>query len=239
MSGKDDKRVKNAEVMARLDAMEAKVDEIRVLAAKLEAKKRAALEAKVEQLEADLGALRTHATGLEGKLANFHATLKELVEASNASAVLSSCIERFLDDKFGENWDDGVRKEAERRAELLKKRRGMIQSSIHAKKMTDEERDLLASELWDVSTELDTRAQDVAMVISLYLQGGAVNPALDVVEEIQKDEVVLSPEVAGIVQQLVDRCREIAKGREDELQKARIERVPAIVDPRGRPISSK
>jgi hypothetical protein len=119
----------------------------------------------------------------------------------------------------------------------LKKRNSLIKAA-NSMEMTDQVRDDLAAEIWELAKELDVRTADVGTVISLYLQSKSVNAALDVVEEVHRDEVKLAPEVARIVQQLVDRCREIAKEQADEVQAARVERVPPIVGPDGKPIST-
>lgn len=240
MSGKDkeERAKRRGELRERLDEMDTKISEMRILAGQLEAKKRAALQKKVEELEGEIAAGKANAFTLETKLSQQHATVRQLVEASNAASILLSSVERFLDREYGDDWDEGIRKETEARAALLKRRKDIIIESHKAKEMTPEHRCDLAAELWEISTELQTKGADVAMVISLYLQSREVNAALDVVEVIHREKVQLAPEVAQVVQQLVDRCRDLAAEQKDEVQGARVERVPTIVDPSGNPISS-
>ena len=246
MGSKDNMTRKELEAIVR--EIETKVSDIKVLAAELEGGKRKALADKVERLEKGLGALaaipkkveelQQYAALIEGKVANAFATLKEVVNSVNSTNVLLSCVERHLDDTVGEDWDNGVRKEVEARAELLKRRKDLTVRSQRSKKLENPERNEIAADLWGVAKEVGTVAQDVAMVISLYLQSREINAALDVVEELAAMELELDPQVAGIIQQLVDRCAAIAKEQENEVLEARVERVPTLVDPAGNPISS-
>jgi hypothetical protein len=238
VSEREEKRNRDRELKDRLDVIEAKVNDIRVLAAQLEGKKRVALDEKVEGVVGSIEELRKHAVGLESKVAQAFATLRQLVDASNASSTLLSCVEKLLDEKYGDDWDHGVRKEVEHRAELLRKRKALIDTSFGSKEMSDEVRDALASEIWDVATELDTRSDDIVSVLGLRLQSGDVNAALDVVEEVHKDGLKLAPDVAQMVQQLIDRARVVAKEQNAELLAARAERMRGIVGPDGNPIST-
>jgi hypothetical protein len=174
-----------------------------------------------------------------GTVANAFATLKEVVNSLNSSNVLLSSIERHLDETAGEDWDHGVRREVEARAELLKRRRELMTASKKGKELENEARNEIAREFWGVAKELGTVAQDVAMVISLYLQSREVDRALDVVEELSEMEGVdLDPQVAQVIQQLIDRCAAIAKEEENDLAERRVSSVPTLVDPAGNPISS-
>jgi uncharacterized protein YoxC len=243
------KTMTRKELDDRLRDLEAKIDDFRVLGAELEGRKRKELAEKVERLEKGLQELaalpkaveelQQYAAHLEGKLANAFATLKEVVNSTNAANVLLSSIERHLDETIGEDWDHGVRKEVEARAELLKARRDLMARSQRSKELGNEERNDLARELWRVAKELGTVAQDVAMVISLYLQTREIDRALDVVEELAAmEDVSLDPQVAEVIQQLIDRCADIAKDQENEIAERRVATIPTLVDPAGRPISS-
>jgi uncharacterized protein YoxC len=244
--GKDN--LTRKELETRLAGIESKVSDIKVLAAQLEGGKRKELAEKVSRLEEgfqelaavpkELEELRQYAAHLEGKLANYVTTLKEVVASVNATNVLLSCVERHLDDTVGEDWDKGVRKEVEARAALLKKRKDYVVRSQKSKALEPEERVALAGELWDVAKKLGTETQDVAMVISLYLQSREVNRALDVVEEIAGMDLKLDPQVAAVIQQLVDRCGALAKEQANEVAERRVATVPTLVDPAGNPISS-
>lgn len=247
MAAKDNMTRKELEAIVH--EVQAKVDDIKVLAAELEGGKRKELADKVERLEKGFGEiaaipkaveeLQQYAAHLEGKIANAFATLKEVVNSTNAANVLLSSIERHLDETIGEDWDHGVRKEVEARAELLKERRALVARSQRSKDLENDARNELARELWRVAKELGTVAQDVAMVISLYLQSREVDRALDVVEELSEmEDVTIDPQVATIIQQLVDRCAAIAKEQENEIAERRVATVPTLVDPAGNPISS-
>jgi hypothetical protein len=200
--------------------------------------KKKSFEKQVAELREENEQLRIHAAGMEERLARFHATLKELVDSANASNVLLSSVERFLDETHGEDWDGGVRREIEARAELLKARKELIARSQNAKEMENDERTAFAREFWKVSGDIGMRAQDCGMVVALLPQSKEVNLALDVVEEIRRDQIQLPPDIEKLIQTLVARCAEIAKSQQNEVAEQRVARVPSLVDPSGRPISS-
>lgn len=199
-------------------------------------KKRRSIERKFEELASEFEKFRVYAASLEEKLARYHVTLREIVNSVNTSNVLLSSVERFLDETHGEDWDDGVRKAVEHQAEILKRRKVLIDQSKSTKELTDEERTCLGRDFLDIAREAGTRSQDVGMIIALFLQSREVNLALDVVEEIRRDEVTLSPEIEKIVLILVKRCAEIARQQSNEVAIARSARVSPIVDPLGNPI---
>lgn len=239
MSGRQEKTKKVVDLQERLERLELVIDEIRINAASLEGKRRFALEERVEELGADLAAVAKHSAEIEGKIGVIHRTLKQVVDASNAASVLLGAIERFLDRKEGADWDDGIREETENQANLLRRRREIMTEGVKAREKTPEELAALGAELWDVAKEAGTESADVAYVVSLYLKAREIDRALDVVEEVQKSGIALDEEVAEMMQQLVKRCAALAKEQKNEVQEARISRVPALVDPSGRPVSSR
>lgn len=176
---------------------------------------------------------------LEERMAKLQATLKEVVDSVNASALLLSSVERHLDDQHGEGWDQGVRKEVEARAQLLRERKALMEQIAPVDgKPGDEVRKHhgeLAPQIWKVAREAGTRPADAGLVVSLYLQAGDVNAALDVVEEVRRDGVPLPPEVEGMIQKMVDRCAEISREQGNEVGERR---ATGLVDSSGAPVSS-
>ena len=177
----------------------------------IKGRRKATLDVRIEELERLNGVFASQLVALETKIGSAFATLKEIVNTSNATTLVVSCVERFLDSEFGD-WDAGVRKEAEARMELLKRRKALSLRAYTERKTLDEDgRTELAVELWAISRELDLRADDAANVIALHLQNRDVDRALDVVEEIRRDGVVLANEVAEVVEKLIARCVEVAE----------------------------
>lgn len=176
-----------------------------------------------------VAALEEQVVYLEQKIASVFATVKELVTASNNSTLVVSCVERFLDERFGEDWDSGLRKEAEARAELLKRRKELIlRSQAQRGTLKTEERRTIALEIWGIARALEVRGDDVAVVVSLHLQNGDVESSLDVVEEVRTGGVKISAEVAGLFDKLVERCVEVAREAGNELLVQRALRIRKI-----------
>lgn len=198
--------------------------------------------ARFERLEGEMvrrseyDALKEHALGQEEKLARLHATVKRLVDASNNVTLLVKCVEDFLDRTHGDDWDAGVRAKAERKAALLR-RRGELVREVQVGIEHDVRRNEVAAILWEGARELGCEAADLPFVVSLYLQSGDVDRALDVVEEVHSEGIELPPEVAGVVQKLVDRCTEIARerGKLDDSEA----RKQVVLGPDGRPADAE
>jgi hypothetical protein len=187
------------------------------------------LDRRMHEFEQRMTHLTTLFQRLEGRVESAFKSLRELVNASNSSTLVVSCVERFLDEKFGEDWDSGVRKEVEARAALRRRRREiMIETARGRGKLGIADRNAFARELWGIARELDVRSEDAAAVVALHLQNEDVDSALDVVEEVRRDGVSLSGEVAEIVNQLVMRCIEVAEKGENELLSARAKSISAM-----------
>lgn len=187
------------------------------------------LDRRVDALEASNDKLLRQVVLLESKLGDAFRSLKELVNANNATSILLSSVERFLDGKFGDDWDAGVRKEAEARASLLRRRNEiMVRTRDGGKDLDIKERNDLARELWKIARELDIRGDDTAAVVALHLQNGDVDSSIDIVDEIRRDKVVITEEVKGILGQLLKRCYEIAKKGGNEVLAQRVREVAQI-----------
>lgn len=185
-------------------------------------RKTPALVDRVAELERINGVVSSQFVALETRIAAAFETLREIVEASNASALLVSCVERFLDSEFGDEWDAGFRREAEARMELLKRRKELSIRVYAERKTLDENgRREIAVELWAISRELDLRAKDVGNVFALHLQNRDVDSALDVLEEIRRDGVDVEDEIAAVVAKLLERCAELAGESGNDLLVAR------------------
>lgn len=143
----------------------------------------------------------------ETELANTKSVIKELVVANNAASAVINAFEQFLDEKFP-GWDEGKRKAISRKADLIQMRRGYYQKAAR-KDLTDADLLELAGDLWKVANELETRGEDVAIVVSLYLKANAIDCALDRIEEVETSGVELTDKVKVMVQSLKDRVSEI------------------------------
>ena len=194
------------------------------------------LEARVAELELSRKELTNRCVALEGRVGEVFATLREVVAASNNTTLVVSCVERFLDGWFGDDWDVGVRRKATARVGLLKRRKElMIKMQIERKTLKIDERNAIAREIWSIARELDLRAEDVAAVVSLHLQNNdvesaldVVESALDVVEELRRDRVVTSVEIGELLDQLLARCIEVAEKTGNDVLVARVKSISAI-----------
>lgn len=191
-----------------------------------EIKKISSAVAKRIEAERERRELNRKVLELEQRLWTALATIKQLVDASNSSAMLLSCVERHLDATVGEDWDLGVRAEVEKRAELMKRRKELTaKAQAGREKLSEVDRIEIAREIWSIARELDIRENDCAVVISLHLQNRDVESALDIVEEVRRDDVALAPEIEQIVRQLVARCSELVRETGDEVATRRVENV--------------
>lgn len=185
---------------------------------------RKSIDRRLEESDRRFEGLTRRLAGIESRLGNLMKTTREVVDALNSASVLLSCVERFLDERFGEDWDAGVRKEALRRGELVRRRKEiMLRVQTEAKTLKIEDRNALAREIWAIARDLDVRAADAPAVVSLHLQNGDVESALDVVEEIRGDGVAVQGEVDALISKLVSRCVEVADERGNDVlaQRAR------------------
>ncbi len=165
---------------------------------------------------------------MEQAFANIGKTVRQLVGSNNALTLLSSAVEKFLDRTHGDTWDEGIRAEAEARANLLKRRHEiMLDTHRRREELEPGERMKLARELWRIAKDLDVRAQDVAGVVALHLQNKDAGSALDVIEEVHRDGVEVTGELRGLFAQMVNRCRQMA---EEEADVALLERANRVAE---------
>ena len=177
------------------------------------------------------------ANGLEAEVANLRATVAEVVSATNSASVVLACVERHLDG-VDPNWDGGARAEVEARAKLVRRRRELlVEAGRQTEETTTEERAAIAREIWAVARELDVREQDLAFVVSLHIKNRDVESALDLVEEVRRDDLAIEPKLAALLNKLVDRCAEIARENANDVAERRAENAGSgLVGPDGSPL---
>jgi hypothetical protein len=215
MSSKD--RVTRVELEQRLDAMETKVNDIKVLAAELEGTRRRQLSEDVEKLKPVVKKLEEFAAGASAELHRLIQrvdtmvrTVKELVTANNSASIVVNCVETHLDET-APGWDKGVREQTERRAALLRER-AEIAARAQRRSREDEDRDgrrADAARLWEISRELGSEGTDVPLVLSLYLQARDPDAALAFVAEVKDAGLAVDGDLADVMRQLTARIEEL------------------------------
>jgi len=141
---------------------------------------------------------------------------QELVNASNASSVLLSSIERWMDENHT-GWDEGIRKDLQRKSDLIreaKQIRALISTAPPTAEggPTPEERGKTAEHLWEISKELGgVTLQDGPLVISLLLQSKRVDAAKAVLAEYRALHTEIPPQLEAVLRRLDERVAEVER----------------------------
>lgn len=173
---------------------------------------RAALEGPMTEL----GALRAEVRDLRE-------SLRQLVRANNAAAIVVNCVETHLD-KVAPGWDEGERERATKRAALLAERAGLAGLFQRVPAKADDAdraaRVEAAHRLWEVAKELGTDAVDCAMVLALLVQSRNLTAAREFLETVRKrdDFDGLDPETRKSLDRLTLRLRQLLDSAPPELK---------------------
>lgn len=168
-----------------------------------------------ERREAEFGALAGRVTALEQKVDSVRKILQDLVSASNASSLLLSSVERWLDVKHP-GWDEGIRADLERRAGLLAEQKQLHMFAgvpVEAEGgPTREERGKAGARLWEVAKEVGSTLQDGPLSVSLLLQGRDAAGARAVLAEYRGLHPEVPPQLDAVLRKLEERSAKVERG---------------------------
>lgn len=166
-------------------------------------------------LAAELKTLTDRVNHLEQSILSAMKAVKDLVGANNASALVVSSVERWMDSNHP-GWDEGIREDLQKRSALVQEGKQIRTLFMSVPKgaeggPTDAERGRAAARLWEVSKEIGTALQDGPLCISLYLQAGLPADARALLVEYRGLHAEIPPQLDVVLRKLEERTAEVER----------------------------
>lgn len=207
------RRKTRKELEKKVDEIFKGLQEIRVLGANLEIKKRAIIEKRVDELEKNKVQLESHIKTLETNFASetertnaLVTTSNQLLSANNAAYIVINCFERWLDDNHPK-WDDGYRKDAEKRSDLLKERAGIAAVVNERGETNPAILNQLAERLIIISKDVGTYADDIPMIMSIYMKSRNIERAEALLNDVRSSKMEISKQTDFLLTKLEDELK--------------------------------
>jgi hypothetical protein len=186
------------------------------------------LEEQIEALTQKVQQQRQFVERVENKVQELEVALSQMAPLLRGATFFTQLMERFLDWKFGKNWDRGARAEAARRAKMEFRRQDLLAKARQHYELEDSEKLAVAEELHGLSRSLGVLPMDVREVVLLYTVIGRVSAAVDYIDEVRSlrtDKSASEPD--PLIEQLLYRCLSLAEKAEDEPLQERIKGLMA------------